>query len=334
MQKGTYYDDTSGWKLVNDFTIQEPERMSDRPFMLTCVPQLIIVEAKNIKLVEEIRFDGQYADNRIIDEKSQDLKSNTSKYKAGFSLHFKIKCEGFSKDNIVVFEISNGAVAKFNSFKEITIQPIDEGIVGGAKNSSVSDGLSFSGMSSKIVPPDGLMAEEPGRLFYFEKTENILEEDGLYLELFINRSEFIDFYDSVKSEISKLESLQLHLAAELFENEVSASLSEPWHRREYGLLKKSGGHAYTRVRLDNLYAQFGNTKKVELPKSEQELLPQKSLLDAADFNDKKGKTPDYLLQSESLKNVDLENSIKKISRTTKFILFFVVILLLTLIFKR
>lgn len=52
---------------------------------------------------------------------------------------------------------------------------------------------------------------------------------------------------------------------ELFQDEVESSLAEPWHRKDYGLLKKDAKSDYctTKARADHLRVEFKPTVPAE-----------------------------------------------------------------------
>lgn len=74
------------------------------------------------------------------------------------------------------------------------VKPLPKGKVGGEKRSSTLDGIGFSGMSSKSVPPEGLMSGEPGTLLYIDPTTDNWpsghDKPYLQLEGYIDEAEF------------------------------------------------------------------------------------------------------------------------------------------------
>jgi hypothetical protein len=130
-------------------------------------------------------------------------------------------------------------------------------MVGGKHKATTMDGVSFSGMSSKRVPDAGLMEGEPGRLWLDDgKNEREKKPETLNAELYIDEDQFNTMFEAIRDGASNIETVHVGIAAELFEGEVQASLSEWWMPREYGMLKKEDW-VTTRARLDSLHVSFG-----------------------------------------------------------------------------
>ena len=145
------------------------------------------------------------------------------------------------EDKITVFSVEEGALLQFDDIAHIRISPTLVGKIGGNANATIFDGIGFSGMSSTDVPEKGLMDGEPGRLWlntepFPEPSRNA--EPNLQLELYLDEPQFEDLFSKLLGNLEKVEKATMKTVIELFENEVQASLNEPWMTSEYGLLKR------------------------------------------------------------------------------------------------
>ena len=79
-------------------------------------------------------------------------------------------------------------------------------------------------------------------------------------ELYLDEDRFNAIFEAIRDGVASIDVVRVSIAAELFEEEVQASLSEWWMAREYGMIKK-GDWVQTRARLDSIHVGFG--KKTE-----------------------------------------------------------------------
>jgi hypothetical protein len=232
------FSDSPKWKLVNNFTIHENRSLRDgRPFMLTCVPKTLHIEVTSFEIVRFIEWpslpNGPRPDAYV------------DKSYAKFTGEFRHK--------IVVFSMAEGEVATFRRLTDATIQALPVGKIGGRNKATVFDGIGFSGMTSRDVPEAGLMEGEPGTIIYFPSTSHEdRSAESLTASLFLDEDKFVALLSAASNNQQPLKSAKLCILAELFESEVSASLSEPWMSCDYGLLMKGSMAASTRARIESI----------------------------------------------------------------------------------
>jgi hypothetical protein len=243
------FADSRRWKLVNNFTIHTEENLKDRPLMLTAVPKRLDVDVTSFEVIHFIEWPDSYGQ-----EERPDSYADSS----------FIKFSGAFHDRLIVFAMERGELRSFGALTDATIRPIAAGQIGGKHKATVSDGFSFSGMSSQEVPAEGLMQGEPGRLTYLAEFE---ERSGsgdktppsLTANLFLDEDKFAGLLTTLSFSQRPVTALRLGIIAELFESEVSASLSEPWMSHDYGLLMKGTALASTRARIETVSLSTGET---------------------------------------------------------------------------
>ena len=265
------FGDTAGWVLVNDYTIHEAQRLKDRPFMRTRVPKSLHADLLDVRVAEGVEWAGeQWADD--VDDDGNLVESSAEKErKGGYELKRAIHGRATFKDTITIFAIDGGAVSQFRSLGNVRITPLPRGMVGGKHKATTFDGISFSGMSSRDVPASGLMEGEPGKLWLDDgKHEPDPEPESLNAELYLDEDKFNPIFEALRDGVASIDMVRVSIAAELFEGEVQASLSEWWMAKEYGMLKK-GDWVQTRARLDSIHIGFGKkTEPVEKVQDQDE----------------------------------------------------------------
>ncbi len=239
------------WKLINDFTIHEDRNLRDRPYMLTSVPKTLDIDVTSFEIIRYIEWPHNYGQ-----DKPEQYADKTY-----------IKFSGDLHDKITVFHMAEGEIAKFRTVTDATIRPLPSGLtIGGKHKATVYDGIGYSGMSSKDVPKEGLMEDEPGRLYYFDEVNEEGREPqpaSLYAEIFLDEDKFSRLVASLSLTAKPVHTFKLRILAELFETEMSASLSEGWMPHDYGLLMrgdKRHSSAGTAARIESLSISTGNNK--------------------------------------------------------------------------
>lgn len=242
------YDDLDGATLVNNFTLHHASQKNDgRPFISTCVPQTVHLDLHDIQITHAVEWqDKDYV------EKTPDTPN--------FKNSATLTARGTTRDTITVFRVPDGGLGKFKDM-EIQIKPLRKGVVGGKAQASSIDGVKFSGMSSQTVPDAGLMDGEPGKIFYVDPQGDWWDkrsEPYLSLEAYLDEAEFNALLQRLSVTAAPIARGLLQITAELFENEVDATLSEPFHPKQYGLLMK-GEKTYsvwTRARVDRVQVDY------------------------------------------------------------------------------
>jgi hypothetical protein len=238
----SHFSKAEGITLVNDFTIEHANNVNGgRPFMSTCVPQSVDLDLHDLRVSHMAEFS----------EKVKDPKD------PNFKLRTLIRARATMRDEITVFKVPDGEVGRFREIAEVIIKALPKGHVGGKHRASTYDGIGYSGMSSKAVPELGLMEEEPGVLLYFDPTSDSwpseFKDPYLCIEAYIDEVEFNALIQRLSMTAAPVLKAELRLLIELFQNEVDASLSEPWHRQDYGMLmrgsKQDIGKARARVEM-------------------------------------------------------------------------------------
>lgn len=236
------FADCPKWTLVNDFTIHEDRNLKDRPFMLTCVPQVIEVVVTSFEVVHSVAWPSQYG---------TDVGARLNTYTDQSFIRFG----GTFSDSITVFQMSTGEIGTFEELTGGRISALPAGSIGGRNRASELDGVPYAGMTSHKVPDAGLMEGEPGKLLFSRRSQEApdgTEAQGyLTAELYLDEDKFISILETLR-EASSIDDFKIYIQAELFESEMSASLSEYWMPREYGLLSKSEAFAQTHARLDRI----------------------------------------------------------------------------------
>lgn len=241
----SHFSDTTGCTLVNNFTLHHADKLqSGRHFMSTCVPQGIWVDLSDIEIVHTV--DWQHTGFEKQAPGSPDYKVSS-----------RLLAKGTFKDTITVFRVPGGRV---DAFREIYVQikPIKKGSVGGEKKSTTLDGVGYSGMTSNKVPDEGLMAGDPGTLLYIDPTNDEWPSDHdkpyLQLEGYIDEAEFAALLQRMSVTSAPIRKGVMRMVAELFQHEVDASLSEPYHPHDYGMLLRGEDKTYgvTRARSESV----------------------------------------------------------------------------------
>lgn len=267
------FGETAGWVLVNDYTIHQKQRLKDRPFMRTRVPKSLYVELSDVQVAEGVEWaaDGCCIGNLTVDNNGNLAASGPEKEREeGYTVKRSIRARASFKDTITVFSLDGGAIARFRSLDNVRITPLPRGMVGGKHKATTSDGIGFSGMSSREVPAGGLMEGEPGTLWLDDgKHERHERPATLNGELYLDEEKFNVIFEAIRDGVANIDNVRASIAAELFEGEVQASLSEPWMACEYGMLKK-GDWVQTRARLDSIHIVFGTKAEPKEPAADGE----------------------------------------------------------------
>lgn len=254
------FADRKRWSLVNEFTIRETRENSDRPLLHTRVPNNLHAQLAELRAVHSLDWKSSYP-----------IDDETSERDRGYNRFCRITCKATLEDQITVFSLEQGVASSFEEIREVNIKPISKGRIGGSRAANASDGIHFSGMSAREVPSNGLMDGEPGELYFFDHRDNEFVDPEerirfLMADVFLEEDQFFELFDRVASRPEVVLSANLTLVAELFQNEMEASLSEPWMTQYYGMLLKGGQQAndfaVTRARIDHLSVTFGKTKQL------------------------------------------------------------------------
>lgn len=244
------FADSPKWKLINDFTIHEDKLLSSgRPFMRTCVPKTIDVDVTSFEIIRFVEWPSNYGAEK------PDAYTDSSYIKFSGDLHH----------TVIVFSMGGGEIASYRTVTDATIRPLSPGQIGGKNKATVYDGIGLSGMSSQEVPERGLMEGEPGALTFlsaYEESDGEKCDASLTASLFLDEDKFSRLMAAISINPRPPKSVTLGILAELFESEVSASLSEPWMSVDYGLLMKGSSIARTNARLEYIAVSTGNMKFV------------------------------------------------------------------------
>ena len=242
------FADSPKWKLINDFTIHEDKLLnSGRPFMRTCVPKTIDVDVTSFEIIRFVEWPSNYGAEK------PDAYADRSYIKFSGNLH----------DKVIVFSMDGGEIASYRTVTDATIRPLPPGQIGGKNKATVYDGIGLSGMSSQEVPESGLMEGEPGALTFlsaYEESGGETREASLTASLFLDEDKFSRLMTAVSINPRPLKYVKLCILVELFESEVSASLSEPWMSHDYGLLMKGSSIASANARLESVAVSTGEMK--------------------------------------------------------------------------
>ncbi|MDR6587407.1 hypothetical protein [Agrobacterium tumefaciens] len=185
------------------------------------------------------------------------LPPGSADYKVGSRLVAK----GTFKDTITVFTVPGGGIADFREIR-IHIRPTKKGAVGGERKATTMDGVAYSDMTSTNVPDEGLMTGDPGTLAYIDPTKDKWPSDEkkpyLILEGYIDEVEFSSLMQRLSVTTAPIRKGMLRMVAELFQNEVEASLFEPYYPQDYGLLLRGEDKTYgiTRARSESVSVAY------------------------------------------------------------------------------
>ncbi|MBY5775972.1 hypothetical protein HFN59_02385 [Rhizobium leguminosarum] len=242
----SHFSKLEGATLVNPFTIHHKDTLkSGRPFMSTCVPQAVYLDLFDIRISHAAEWQ-----EKLKDPQDQNYK-----------LRSVITARGTMHDRITVFKM-DGQVATFEEIAEVMVKPLPKGHVGGTRRATVSDGIGYSGMSSHEVPENGLMEEEPGTLLYIDPQKDSRPSEHkqpyLCLEAYMDETEFNALLQRLSMTSAPVKKGLMRAILELFEYEVDASLAEPWHRKDYGMLMRGTDQNWgtTRARVETLQVVF------------------------------------------------------------------------------
>jgi hypothetical protein len=252
------FGDTTGWTLINRFTIHKPERVRDRQMMVNSVPKGLSVTMHDIRAVESIEWanDDWIAGLTVDDDGNLVPVVPAAAPERGYVRKRSITGTGTLEDRITLFTLEEGAVAQYTSLGSVFITPLPSGLIGGKHSATISDGGGFSGWSSRDVPEGGLMEIEPGKIWLHDGEHDPEQKPQiLAAELHIDTEQFDAIFQVIRDGAQNIKLVKLRLAAELFEDEVDAALSEWWMPHEYGLLKDKDW-TQTHARLDSIHVSF------------------------------------------------------------------------------
>ena len=218
--------------------------------MRTCVPKRLHIDVTSFEIIQFVEWPSNYREE---------------KRPEAYADHSYIKFNGDFEEKIIVFTMTEGEIGSFRTLTDATIRPLPVGQIGGKHGATAIDGISYSGMSSHDVPPDGLMEGEPGALSFLAEYE---ERHGsgektpasLTAMLFLDDDIFSRLLATLSISPRPVGTFKLHVLAELFESEVSASLSEPRMSHDYGLLMRGSAAANTSAQIDSIAISTGETK--------------------------------------------------------------------------
>lgn len=262
------FSNSQKWRLKNQFTIYEDRRLSDRPFMLTCVPKVVTATITKSQVIYHTALESE-----------PNLDGQAYKESA------RIEFDAAISDRITVFSIRDGVVRPFRLLKNCQIHRSDSTRIGPYEYSSYEH-HSYTGMSSRDVPDSGLMTGEDGRLRYIDDDE---EEEEAYLTswLYLEADTFDDLARLATYSNTSVKDISLHVLAELFESEMSASLHPGGIPREFGLLLNPTGTATTRARIESFTV------------TEQEtIFPRQTTEDQNRATSQAGRTEDRLVTTD------------------------------------
>lgn len=258
------FTDTTGWTLVNNFTIEREEKLtSGRRFLLTRVPERLDATLHNVRAMASVEWASDGTGKLLLDDIGNIKPSEPEGRRRGHKVANRITATATLEDKISVFSIPDGRLHSFDRLAHVRLSGLTgsaERRIGGEHAASTYDALEFSGWSSKKVPEKGLMEGEPGSL-YFHYGSDLENGDAkgpqLNLELHMGHEAFQQLSDLITRKTSDIEAVHLSFIAELFQDEVHAALSEPWQRQEYGLLsEKKAEWATARARVESVHIVF------------------------------------------------------------------------------
>lgn len=248
----SHFSKTEDFKLVNRFTIEHEGKLSDgRPYMSTRVPQQIFIDLFDIGITRTVDWK-----DKVESATDPDYRYRTA-----------ITARGSLNDRITVFTIPGGEVAQFREIAEITILPRPKWHHKEDRTSPISQGILFSGMSSRKVPDEGLMSDQPGTLIYLDPRDNPwLRRNGrepyLHLDVFVDESVFAGFVRDVSECSLRARSGVLGISVELFQYEVESALAESWMPQDYGFLIDSDADSgAVKARVEMLRIDHGGSAK-------------------------------------------------------------------------
>jgi len=199
------FGETEGWTVVNDHTIHEEQKLSEgRPFMRTRVPKRLQVEVSGLRVVESIEWVGDNWIGELEVDDEGNLVSDVPKEKReeGYERKRWISGKGHFDDKITIFSIPDGALMQFRSFKNVKISPLPSGMIGGKHKATISDGIGFSGMSSRDIPEGGLMKGEPGKLWLDTgEHEPEVTEECLNAEVYLDEEQFDQIFGAIRDNV-------------------------------------------------------------------------------------------------------------------------------------
>lgn len=189
---------------------------------------------------------------------SEDLEDASAAVERRFLSEPFIKSKGtLEKDHIAVFEFPKGTVNHTSELYEVQIRPLDPKNIGGEQNFGTSEGIPYLGYgSSPDIPEDGLMKGEVGRLRAWPKDDTYfpdMPEYSVCADLFVSDDVFYELRSILASPFRGRCIVRADMVAQVFQHEVDAALSEPWHPQTYGLrIFGRGSAAYAPARLSVL----------------------------------------------------------------------------------
>ncbi len=270
----SYFQDTAGSTLANNHTLHHPDKLSSgRPFMSTSVPRGVRIDLTDIEIVHAIDW-------------VHDGYNKPPEGAPNYKVASRILAKGEFKDRITVFRVPEGGVGTFRTI-DVQIKPLPKGKVGGTKRATTLDGVAYSGMTSSDVPDGGLMAGEPGSLMYVDPTKDDWPSDHTepYLELegYMDEAEFSALVHRMSVSSAPVRAASLYMVAELFQHEVDASLSEPYHPHDFGMLLRPEDKTYgtTRARADHFSIAYRLDAVPEAPDHYDVLVDKEKAQEAA-----------------------------------------------------
>ena len=135
--------------------------------MRTRVPKSLRADLLDLRVAEGVEWAGErWIGDLTVDDSGNLVAGGPEKEREqGYAIKRAIHGRATFEDTITIFSLDGGAIAQFQSLDNVRITPLARGVVGGKHKATTSDGIGFSGMSSRDVPTSGLMEGEPGKLW-------------------------------------------------------------------------------------------------------------------------------------------------------------------------
>lgn len=247
------FDVKDGWTLLNDYTIERSQKENgERSHMLTCVPSQIRATLSEFRCNMSVAWAERHRRNRFKSDLEGNVlpSGNEDSQKGPFEQRPTVSAKATFQDRVTVFSIENGRELELENPVELHISSIPAGLVGGKHSATFMDGIEFSGIKARKLPDNGLMEDEPGRLW-------VNGDGSAELHLCLDEDVFHDAFWQIAANLNRLHSVVMDVTVELFIDEMEAALNEgdfPYH---YGILMNHTSVVVaTAARLDDLRLSF------------------------------------------------------------------------------
>ena len=232
--------DMSRLSEVHQWAFKQASENGSRSMDVRAIPVSLSVELSEFEVTNVWSWKDRFA-LKAEAEVNEQMSGTDADVTRGFDVTSFVKCKGrLEKNQVSIFEFPSGTITETNEFFKIIIRPGPTGRIGGDDNHGPSSAHAYLGMgsSSLEIPVEGLMKGEIGSIRAYPKDDQYFAGDpdfALRAELYVTHEVFEGLVEILVTFSEQPIKAVADIVAQLFQHEIDAALSEPWHGQNYGL---------------------------------------------------------------------------------------------------